>query len=124
MCGRVYLTIVAARAISVKVIFATVFAFAVLNISSILRRMILLAHIAIALASLAWTTYLYFRPSQKGLAVSYGLVAATLASGTYLVVATHSPLLSSCITGLLYLAVVAGGIALSARKLARAKQPL
>ncbi len=81
--------------------------------------MVLVTHIVIALASIGYTTYLYFRPSRTKLRVSYGLVAATLASGTYLVVSTHSPLLSSCVSGLLYLAAVATGMALSARKLAR-----
>lgn len=80
--------------------------------------MVLLSHIVIALASVAWTTYLYFRPTKKGLHISYGLVAATLGSGTWLVVSAHSPLLSSCLSGLLYLAVVATGMVLSARKLA------
>ncbi|TAH31632.1 hypothetical protein EYC59_06350 [Candidatus Saccharibacteria bacterium] len=80
--------------------------------------MILATHIVIALASIAYTTYLYFRPSETGLKVSYSLVAATLGSGTWLVVSTHSPLLSSCLTGLLYLAAVTTGIALSTRKLA------
>lgn len=81
--------------------------------------MILLAHICIALASIVYTTYLYIQPSRTKLRVSSGLLVATLASGTYLVISTHSPLLSSCLSGLLYLAVVATGIALSVRKLAR-----
>lgn len=81
--------------------------------------MILVAHIVIALASIAYTTYLYFRPSQKGLKIAYGMAAATLGSGTWLVVSTHSSLLSSCITGVLYLVAVATGMVLSARKLVR-----
>ncbi len=80
--------------------------------------MILLSHIVIALGSIAWTTYLYFRPSQNGLKVSYGLVAATLGSGTWLVVSAGSPLLKSCMSGLIYLLVVSFGIALASRKLA------
>jgi hypothetical protein len=79
--------------------------------------MILLFHVLIALSSLAFTTYLYFRPSKGKFYASYGLIAATLASGTWLVVSTHSPLLSSCITGLIYLGVVLSGVFAAHRKL-------
>jgi hypothetical protein len=80
-------------------------------------RMIVLLHVAIALSSLAWTTRLYFRPSKNGFRAAYGLIAATLASGTYLVISTHSPLLSACTTGLIYLTAVAATIVLARSKL-------
>jgi hypothetical protein len=72
--------------------------------------MIVLLHVLIALSSIAFTTYLYFRPSKGKFYASYGLIAATLASGTYLVVSSHSPLLSSCVTGLFYLGIVGVGV--------------
>lgn len=79
-------------------------------------RMIVLMHVMIALSSIAWTTRLYFRPSKNGFRAAYGLIAATLASGTYLVISMHSPLLSSCTTGLIYLGVVAAGMFAASRR--------
>ncbi len=68
---------------------------------------------------MAWTTHLYFAPTKRKFYAAYGLIGATLASGTYLVVSTHSPLLSSCVTGLVYLSAVSAGIFAASRKLAR-----
>ena len=76
----------------------------------------MLIHIIIALGSVAWTTYLNFTPTRRNFYAAYGLIAATLASGTYLVVSTHSPLLSSCMTGLVYLGIMLGGIFAASRK--------
>ncbi|HVX48205.1 MAG TPA: hypothetical protein VHA05_02495 [Candidatus Saccharimonadales bacterium] len=78
--------------------------------------MIVLTHVIIALSSLAWTTYLNFAPTKRKFHVAYGLITATLASGTYLVVSTHSPLLSSCLTGLVYLAIVLSGVLAASRQ--------
>ena len=80
--------------------------------------MIVLIHVLIALASVAFSTYALFAPSYAKLKTSYSLVGLTLASGTYLVISTHSNMLSSCITGLVYLAVVSAIIAVAHRKLA------
>ncbi|HSW66787.1 MAG TPA: hypothetical protein VLI54_06640 [Bacillota bacterium] len=68
--------------------------------------MILIFHIAIAIASIAYATYLLFSPSDTKFYVSYALVGLTLMSGTYLVVVSGAPILSSCTTGLIYLAIV------------------
>lgn len=81
--------------------------------------MLLLTHITIALASLLYTTYVYFSPSQTKLYVSYGLAGATLASGTYLVIENSAHLVSACISGIIYLSIVSFGIALARKKLAR-----
>ena len=83
--------------------------------------MILLLHIIIALGSVAYTSYLYFSPTRKHFYAAYGLVGLTLASGTYLVLSTHSSLLTSCITGLVYIGIVLGGITAAQRKLAGVK---
>ncbi len=72
--------------------------------------MIVLLHVLIALSSMAWTTRLYFAPTKHKFYGAYGLIGATLASGTYLVISTHSPLLSSCVTGLVYLGAVSAGV--------------
>lgn len=79
--------------------------------------MIILLHVLIALSSIAWTTYLYARPSRRGFYAAYGLIAATLGSGTYLVIVLHSPLISSCLSGLIYLGAVLTLAVLAARKL-------
>jgi hypothetical protein len=79
--------------------------------------MIILIHVLIALTSIAYSGFTFFEPSRTKLNVSYGLVAATLISGTYLVVSTHSPILSSCVTGLVYLGVVTSGLLAAHRKL-------
>lgn len=78
--------------------------------------MIVLLHVLIALSSAAYTTYLYFSPSKRKFYAAYGLIGATLASGTYLVISTHSPLLSSCVTGLIYLGIVLTGLLAAHRK--------
>ena len=81
--------------------------------------MLLVIHVGVALASLVYTGYVYFSPSKAKLYGAYGLVAATLASGTALVVAVHAPLLSVCMTGLLYLGIVSVGIIAAHRKLSK-----
>jgi len=78
-----------------------------------------LFHVSAALLSLAIASACLIAPSRRKLQVSYGLVAATLTSGTYLVWSLHSPLLQACVTGLMYLAAVAVLNVLAYRRLAR-----
>ncbi|MFI5275502.1 MAG: hypothetical protein ACHQT5_01630 [Candidatus Saccharimonadales bacterium] len=80
--------------------------------------MILLIHIIVALSSIVTSTFSFLQPSKAKVRCTYGLILLTLASGTYLVWSTHSPLLSSCITGLLYLGVALSGVLGAQRKLA------
>jgi len=80
-----------------------------------MNLMFLLIHIVIALSSVGYTTYLYFSPSRRHFYTAYALVGSTLASGTYLVISTRSPLLQSCLTGLIYIGVVLFGIATAYR---------
>jgi disulfide bond formation protein DsbB len=80
--------------------------------------MLVLIHVVIALTSLIVATIACITPSRRKIRLSYTLVASTLASGTYLVVSTHSPLVSSCETGLIYTAVAVSAIALAQRRLA------
>lgn len=84
--------------------------------------MIVLLHVIIALSSMAYTTLMYVAPSKNKLKISYGLIGLTLASGTYLVVSTHAQMLSSCMTGLIYLGIVSAGILAARHKLATQEQ--
>jgi len=81
--------------------------------------MILLLHITIALASVGLTTYAFFNPSQVKLHASYGLVALTLISGTYLVVSSGAHILQACVTGLMYVGAVSVGLVAVRYKLAK-----
>lgn len=80
--------------------------------------MLLLAHVLIALSSLVFTSYLFFAPAKRNFYISYGLVGLTLFSGTILVLSTHSPILASCVTGLVYIGVVLIGIVGARHRLA------
>ncbi len=84
--------------------------------------MMLLFHILIAFSSILASGLAYIRPSQKRLNISYGLVAATLATGTYLVVSAPAHLATACVSGLMYLGVV--GTAIVAARLKFAKQEI
>lgn len=78
--------------------------------------MIILIHVVIALTSMLVGAALLARPVRVLFRAQYALIPATLGSGTYLVVATGSPLLQTCTTGLFYLAVVTAGLVLARRK--------
>jgi len=82
--------------------------------------MTLLLHIVIALSSIIVSGLLLARPSRRLLHASYALVAATLTSGTYLVVLSPAHLPSACASGLLYLAIA--GIMTAVARLKLAKQ--
>jgi hypothetical protein len=79
--------------------------------------MILLFHVLIALLSIIYTTYLYFRPSKHKLYFNYGLIATTIASGTYLAISTHAPVAASCTIGIFYLGIVGAGSFIARYKL-------
>lgn len=80
--------------------------------------MLLVTHILIALTSIVWTSLAVVLPSKLKITVSYGFVAATLASGTALVVSTGAHILQACITGLIYTAIVTTGIVIARNRLA------
>ena len=69
--------------------------------------MLLLTHITVALLGILQATYALVSPSRRKLQATYGLLAATLASGTYLVISLHAAILSSCLSGLTYTVVIA-----------------
>lgn len=84
--------------------------------------MLLVCHVLIALGSVAFSTYLFFWPSLAKVRVSYGLVAATLTSGTALVVFTQTAVLRACLSGLVYVGVVSVIIAAAQHRLSTASQ--
>jgi hypothetical protein len=86
--------------------------------------MIILIHVLIALSSIVVTTFTAFLPSTLRLRVGAALIGATLVTGTYLVIHLHSPLMSSCVTGLAYLAITLAGMAVGQYRLATVKQSL
>ncbi len=80
--------------------------------------MILVLHIIIALFSIAYSVYLFVSPSIAKLRVMYATVAATLVTGTYLVVTRPVHIAQACTSGLLYLGFVSVGIVYARRQLA------
>lgn len=83
---------------------------------------ILLAHIAIALTSVAFTTILLFAPSKLKLHISYALMGLTLASGTLLLIENPAHMVQACTSGLLYTGLTTFGILTARNRLAAQKQ--
>lgn len=81
--------------------------------------MLLAFHLGSALLSLVLGSIALFRPTQSKLRASYVLIGTTFASGSYLVYASHSPLLQACMSGITYLAVVSGMTYIARYRLAR-----
>ena len=82
---------------------------------------LLAAHLVVAFGSMGYSTYLFFAPSRKGIRAAAGLVALTVATGTWLVVQTAAPLATVCVTGLVYLAYISLALAAARGKLAKAR---
>lgn len=79
--------------------------------------MILLTHILIAISSIIYTSLLLVHPSRTKLRTSYILIAATLASGTYLTILNPVHMLQTCTTGLVYVVIVSAGVFIARRQL-------
>lgn len=82
--------------------------------------MILVLHIISALASVAAATFVLFSPSKNGLKLNYGLLAATLATGTFMVATMSVHILQTCMSGLLYVGFVGALLFAANRRLASA----
>ena len=76
--------------------------------------MTLILHIIIALSSITVATYVFARPTAGGLRATYALIAATVVTGTYLIVMSPAHMLEACTVGLAYLGLV-GALAYAAR---------
>ncbi len=84
--------------------------------------MFILLHVLIALGSIGQMAYSFFRPSHSQLNIATGLIAATIVSGTYVAIATHSAMLSVCMTGLFYLGGMLAALIAARHKLARQEE--
>lgn len=82
--------------------------------------MVVLLHVIIALSSIALSSYLYFKPIKKAMKVSYGFIAGTVLSGSYLIVTRPAHMLETCTVGLVYLGIVIGATLATQAKLKRA----
>lgn len=81
--------------------------------------MILLTHILIALLSVVYTAYLSVKPQANKFIIAYGLIGATFASGTYLVISHPGHLAQACLSGILYISVVLAVLLTARHKLAK-----
>jgi len=79
----------------------------------------LIIHIFVALLSLVFSSVTYFRPSARKIQIGSAMVGATLASGTYLVLSRPVHILSTCISGLVYVAAVGTMLSLAKYRLSR-----
>ena len=80
--------------------------------------MALIIHLAIAFGSIGYTSYVYIRPSQSKLNISYFLVALTFLSGFVLMFLKPVNMAQVCLTGLIYIGFVSFGVISARRKLA------
>ncbi|MEP6710522.1 MAG: hypothetical protein ABJA64_02290 [Candidatus Saccharibacteria bacterium] len=81
--------------------------------------MLVILHVLIALSSIIAVSVAFALPSAFKLRLSYVTIAATLMSGTYLVVVAPAHMVQACESGLVYTAVVLVGIMATRAKLAR-----
>ena len=80
---------------------------------------LLIFHITVALSGVALSSYSFFRPDLLKIRLTYILVGMTLISGSWLVVVTHAPILSGCLSGLAYVGIALVGLVPARHKLAR-----
>jgi hypothetical protein len=84
--------------------------------------MIVLIHVIIAISSIVFSGYTFFSPSKNKLKISGLLITLTLGSGTYLVIRLHANMVSSCLSGLMYLTLVTAATIGAYRKLENKNQ--
>ncbi len=82
---------------------------------------LLISHIVIACSGIALATISLLYRSDRAIQWSYALTAATLVSGTGLVILKPESIIKSCLSGLLYVVVVLGITRLAQLRLAAEK---
>lgn len=80
--------------------------------------MILILHIAIALAGVALASVSVIKPRQSLIQTTYAATFLTIFSGTILVVQSGAPMLKSCLTGIGYVMLTLGLTAFARHRLA------
>lgn len=81
--------------------------------------MIVLLHVIAAIIGLVLAGASVIRPSRNLIRLTAISVATMLASGTYLVIASHAALVPACTSGLLYTVLTLGISAVAYRRLAK-----
>jgi len=82
--------------------------------------MIILIHVLIAISSVTFSTLALLKPSIKKLYIGYGLMVATVGSGTYLIlVSSSASILKSCLVGVAYVMIVSAITVATHLKIAR-----
>lgn len=78
---------------------------------------ILFTHIVIATAGILAALIALIKTSPRAISASYALTAGTIASGTVLVVLGSAHILKTCVTGLVYTAIVLGLTSIAKQRL-------
>lgn len=86
--------------------------------------MILIIHILAALGGIVMSSFSFLFPSVSRIRWSYGLVMATIATGTAIIIRDHLSILSVCLSGLLYVGFTVGWLIAAHRKLARQERQI
>ncbi len=81
--------------------------------------MLLVVHVVVAVTGLIVASAAFAHPSLAKIKASYGLLVGTLLSGSLLIFAANASILRTCMSGLLYTAVMYIGIAAAKSKLAK-----
>ena len=74
-------------------------------------------HIVIALSGIVQATLLLISPTNSKFRFMYILLAMAIASGTYLTWISRTHILSACVSGLLYIGVIAAAVLAARHKL-------
>lgn len=80
--------------------------------------MITIIHVAVAVLSIAVSTFFWVAPTEMKLKLSYSFIVMTLLTGSVLVAINSANMLRTCTSGLIYTAVVATITSVARRKLA------
>jgi hypothetical protein len=83
--------------------------------------MLLLIHIVAAVSGLSAAAASILTPSRRLLGAAYGLLAVTIVSGGSLIWYVHAPVTSTCVSGVIYTAVMLTLTAVGKVRLARTK---
>lgn len=78
----------------------------------------IILHVVLAIASLILSTMNLYNPSTKKGTVSYSLATGTLTTGAILIVVNNASILRTCLTGVIFFAVVVVMNQIASRKLA------